>query len=614
MNRQKYIRPLLFFIIGTQFLFALKNPKTEFEVAVRHFNSDRFAIAEKILSKRNMEEWGEYYSAVLLLRIKCAYAQGNIEGSRSAIHEYLTIFPDSKYKSDVYRISGDILINEGYYSKALEFYLKARKISSEEFIIKTDNRILRTISIGIPVQDIEAIRLFEIEPRHIDILNIASAISHLMNGERGKAEFIINQVDPLNLPESYFDTYEDILKSVIRKKHSLNKIGVILPLTGELESRGNRFLDGLQTGFFTQTELDYSLLVYDNESSIIGTIQSMKELSRISPVSAIIGPLSPQLAMSGITSTFAEDKILILPYYTSESVTDITGNALQLESDLSLKGKLSAKYMTEILGLDSIAIVAPSTPKGRQCVDAFLEELDRKEINPVFVEWYSPETRNMKRQFSSLRKTAWKLIPEENEFEPFLGMDIDSLNAMFSIDTDDFFEDEVENENPLKTKRDSSKVPLATIDGLYLPLAHEDLSVIGTQLPMYNLQTQIVGHDGWLDLETLNKENIGPHFQNLILLTSTEFKSLSFSDTEKFNSGNTEYVDGYDTARFLSEYLSRESNETLELIETHSHLYYFPENGQINRAVNILSYKNFQFHSLGYFLSDSLISYVPQTP
>ena len=137
---------------------------------------------------------------------------------------------------------------------------------------------------------------------------------------------------------------------------------------------------------------------------------------------------------------------------------------------------------------------------------------------------------------------------------------------------------------------------------------------VGTQFPMYNLQTQIVGHDGWLDLETLNKENIGPHFQNLILLTSTQFKSLSFSDTEKYNSGNTEYVDGYDTALFLAEYLSRDSYESLELIETHSHLYYFPENARINRAVNILSYKNFRFQPLGYFLSDSLISYVSQTP
>jgi len=115
-------------------------------------------------------------------------------------------------------------------------------------------------------------------------------------------------------------------------------------------------------------------------------------------------------------------------------------------------------------------------------------------------------------------------------------------------------------------------------------------------------------------LETLNKENIGPHFQNLSLLTSTMYKYLNLSDEEEFNRGNTEFIDGYDTALFLLSYLSKEKNESLEFIETHSHTYYFPDQSHINQAVNILRYNNFKFNSLGYFLSDSLISYGPQTP
>ena len=91
-----------------------------------------------------------------------------------------------------------------------------------------------------------------------------------------------------------------------------------------------------------------------------------------------------------------EGKNLILPYFNIEGLKDISPNAIQLEPSLSLKGKLSAKYMTEILGVDSIAIVAPSTPEGRQCVDAFLKVLDQKEITPILVEWYSPKSQNMK--------------------------------------------------------------------------------------------------------------------------------------------------------------------------------------------------------------------------
>tara|TARA_Y100000588_G_scaffold322509_1_gene354515 strand:+ start:2540 stop:4378 length:1839 start_codon:yes stop_codon:yes gene_type:complete len=612
VNIQRILKIFLLIVIS-QSLYALKNPKTEFEVAVRHFNSDRVAICEKILTKRKLTEWGEYSSAVLLLKIKCAYAQKDIEKTRKTIQEFFSIFPDSRYTKDVLQTSGDLFIDKGFYSKALEYYLKARKSLTHEPKLKLDNRILKTISIGIPIQDIGAIRLLETDPMNLDILNIASAITYLILNEKIQAEYCINQIDPLNLFESYFDIYEDILKSVSSAKSSLNKIAVILPLTGEYEAKGNRFMRGLQTGFFTHSQLDYSLLIFDNESSIYGTIKSVKEISSFFPVSAIVGPLSPQFSVGGVSTSFTDNNYHFLPYSIPETITDITTNTFQMEPDLQLKGKLSAKYMTEVLGLDSIAVVAPSTPEGRQCVDAFLEELDRREITPVLVEWYSPGSRDLKRPLSSLREIAWKLVPEDNEFEEFLGMNIDSLNALFSIDTDDFFEEE-EEESLLKTKRDSSKVQLATIEGLYIPLSHEDLSFIGTQLPMYNLKTQIVGHDGWLDLETMNKENIGPHFQNLILLTSSQFNPLNYSDIEQFNRGDTEYVDGYDTALFLTDFLSTDDRISNKILETHSHLYFFPKNKRTNQALYILSYRNNQFNSLGHFLSDSLISYIPQTP
>ena len=118
MNIQRILKIFLLIVIS-QSLYALKNPKTEFEVAVRHFNSDRVAICEKILTKRKLTEWGEYSSAVLLLKIKCAYAQKDIEKTRKTIQEFFSIFPDSRYTKDVLQTSGDLFIDKGFYSKAL---------------------------------------------------------------------------------------------------------------------------------------------------------------------------------------------------------------------------------------------------------------------------------------------------------------------------------------------------------------------------------------------------------------------------------------------------------------------------------------------------------------
>ena len=309
-------------LIATQFLFALKNHKTELDIAVRHFNSNRFAIAEKILSKRTMEEWGEYQSSVSLLQIKCAYAQGHLAKTKVLLNNFHISFSESRYLSDVITVEGDIYIDEGFYSKALEYYLNARKYSDKK--TKIDKRILKTISLGLPMHDIEAIQLLEIDSEHLDILHLASAITHSANGNKSKASISVNSIDPLSLPEIFYNTYNDILKSVKQEKRSINKIGVVLPLTGESEERGNRFFNGLQEGFFSQSELDYSLVVYDNESSLSGTLNSLIDLSRYSNVSAIIGPLSSQFTLAAVSSKFTDNKTIFLPYFEHDNIKEIS--------------------------------------------------------------------------------------------------------------------------------------------------------------------------------------------------------------------------------------------------------------------------------------------------
>ena len=73
-------------------------------------------------------------------------------------------------------------------------------------------------------------------------------------------------------------------------------------------------------------------------------------------------------------------------------------------------------------------------------------------------------------------------------------------------------------------------------------------------------------------------------------------------------------TDTIETFDIIGETSFNKKNESFDFIETHSHTYYFPDHSHINKAVNILRYKDFQFNSLGHFLSDSLISYAPQTP
>ena len=69
------------------------------------------------------------------------------------------------------------------------------------------------------------------------------------------------------------------------------------------------------------------------------------------------------------------------------------------------------------------------------------------------------------------------------------------MDALFDVDVADFMDpvDDAVNNNKM-TKRDSLKVVLNTIEAIYVPIDKKDLSYLGTQLPMYNLSTKIIGN------------------------------------------------------------------------------------------------------------------------
>ena len=70
------------------------------------------------------------------------------------------------------------------------------------------------------------------------------------------------------------------------------------------------------------------------------------------------------------------------------------------------------------------------------------------------------------------------------------------------------------------SRKDSLKVTLKTLDAIYIPINKGDLSFIGTQLPMYNLDTKIIGNESWMDIDILAQDIIGPHLQGLTVLSS----------------------------------------------------------------------------------------------
>ena len=76
-------------------------------------------------------------------------------------------------------------------------------------------------------------------------------------------------------------------------------------------------------------------------------------------------------------------------------------------------------------------------------------------------------------------------------------------------------------------KKDSTKIILETIEAIYIPLRNGDLTYIGTQFPIYNLETKIFGNENWLDMDVLKQESIGPHVEGIKIISGFSSQLLS---------------------------------------------------------------------------------------
>jgi len=185
----------------------------------------------------------------------------------------------------------------------------------------------------------------------------------------------------------------------------------------------------------------------------------------------------------------------------------------------------TAQIMVKEYGFENIAILSPGDSKSKRKTDFFIDELFQMGIDPVDVEWYIENPENISRQFKSIRKTAWSLVPEDTSDSQMLNLAIDSLDALFNVDVSDFFE--LPEEEEKMDKKDSAKVALETIHAIYIPIREGELTYVGTQFPMYNLKTVVFGNENWLDMDVLSQELIGPHVNGMKIVSDVSSAMIS---------------------------------------------------------------------------------------
>ena len=604
---------ILFLIVPvfSQNWFQSRLIQKQLDMAVEHFNEDRFATAETILNKLLEKPLGAYESTAKILLLKTTYALRKTDKTKDMGREFLQAFPTDQYVKDVFLKFGDIFIDEENFGSAFRMYIRARTLANDDvFLTLIDERLIETIQLNIAPEIISELLMVETVADQRTICTLAKAFNDIASGYPDECALTLYELHPEQVPVAYFDLYEKLLRASYRPPMTTVTVGVILPLTGDKMMAGNSFLRGMYKAIqsINNRNQKIAFIIKDNRGSEIETIRAVNALESNPAVKAIIGPISTTNALVAANTVQGKNIPLLVPSSTQDGLASLGNNIYQLNSNLQMRGKIAARYVAKTLKLDSLAVLAPADKFGRALVDAFVKEADLLGKKIVAVEWYLGIPTDLKRQFKSLRKVAFSLVKNEESFDEYLGMEFDSLDFLFELSEEDLFDIPEDEDLEVLTASDSAVIDLTTIQALYLPVHPEHLAYIGTQFPMYHFNTQVVGNESWLDLDVLNRSNIGPHMDGLAIIAGNY--SVNIKDEI--------FQQALDCTKLLYFIFNNLDNGRISIAQRLSNLYEFHGDSEIvsfsnanpnlNTALQVLRYKDDQITKTGFFKGDSFLS------
>ena len=586
----------LFLIFFLSFLISQEaNPtylKIELEKSIADINARQFANAISRIDNINFSD-SQYLNHALILKLKAFHGLNNIDQSLFIAKQINDNQLGPNLKTIYHMELGDIFSEMSLFDKSFEHYLSANKSNIDTRAKRRINqRLNKLLKMGLDQNSLSSIVLLEDNQNNLNIIKLAQSFTLASNqSENWKDVFL--SVDDKMLSREFRSSYNYLKRNISTENYSIKKVGVVLSLTGDSSDYTKAFLSGLQKGSeLLDNKNKISYIIYDNQGNQLNTIKAFNDLRFFHKVDAIIGPTNSENLVSGATALSNSGIPIFAPGSVDEDIHSINSNVHLLNSSINYKNEILANHMINNLELKQIAIIAPKTNDGIKEVDSFLEQMNKLNKEPVSVQWYeNTDPVDLRPIFTELREVAWE-IKNAGEYKEFLGVDIDTLDAMFDVDSDDVYD--MFDFKMQEEEIDSTKVVLDVIDGVFLPLSGQGLTYVGTQIALANLETQFFGNELWLDLDFINQENVSSHIIGMYFVSSFLPNYRVGNQFDYSAELNNAFHYGLDLSRFLNSTIDENSfNMSLSNSNKYSSTRRFDfSGGQINKDINLFKYSN----------------------
>lgn len=337
------------------------------------------------------------------------------------------------------------------------------------------------------------------------------------------------------------------MKGKLRANNPL-KIGLILPSwrkvpAGQTKSISEDLIDGIKYAlneFRLQSNSAgaVNLEIRDDGRDPKVAINAINDLSSLKEVIAVIGPLYSNTALASAPYAEKNRIPMVSPTANANGISAVGKHIFQANPDLKIRGMAMARYAVNELGMKNIAVLASTEPVGRAIAESFQQEVAKLGAKIVSAEHYAKGSSDLSDQFLNIRKAGLKLKGKKESAE-------------------------------------ETKVPVSSIDGLFLPIADaEDIGMLVSQIKYFNIETQLLGTGEWYSPQQLDANK--RYLNGLIMLVDSYYdeKLTPYKEFEKqymtaLKKQPTKYsILGYDITRLILEQINSGSTSREKLAES----------------------------------------------
>lgn len=517
---------ILFFLIVS--VMAQSEDRQLFNKGVEFYRQQKYPDAQRtfFMILKNYSD-SPLQTTTRLMLAKSYYKLEDYPSALLVIEDFIGKYPESEYLDDIYFLRGNIYYRQQNYSEAVDDWQWIIYHGQDSRLKKTaGDDVFHTLELFLNEKQISALSRKYPDEMFTGLVEIVQAKKLINAGEVEQGEFRLEKFLETYPYHFYAGVASEILRG--RKGASLSSNTILILKSRQEETR--KISDAIAKGFlyaayeFSQRDKQKTVTVdtISAANTILETIEmTMEFLAKKQPL-AVVGPVgSDENTTLALLSRY-EYFPFISPFSSQQGLAAISPYAFQINPDAEIKGRFLAEYAVKELGLKTFATLAPVDEYGMSMIKGFEEAVVENNGEMVEKQWYYEDTNDFTRQFKIIRHKGFYLTFRDSMLTVDSTLSEEVLQENFKkYLTETLFSDEGRREI------DSTQVSSAGIDALFIATYPEYIPYIAPQFAFQNIQTQLLGNEGWNNSEILAQQRV--YLDGLIYMTAGYF------DTESWN-------------------------------------------------------------------------------